>query len=554
MTPERWRQIKRLFQEALDLEARERPDFLEKACAGDEALRREVESLLTAREQAGSFIKDNALEVEAKHLAKEQAVQGDPLATNISPNKLPHDASTWLDPDGSQVGHQLYPLGPGELLNGRYLIEEVLGSGGFSLVFRASDKRLNGAPVAIKVLHERLQKSSDRDEFERMFRREIDALNRINHPGVVCVFDVGQTYDGRPYLVMQYIPGESLRSVLRSQRLSLERVGNLIRQIASALTAAHAQGVIHKDLKPENIILQTVGDEEYVKLIDFGIAKVLDSAGEAGIKTTTIVGTLPYMAPEQLEGKSSPASDIYALGVIAYEMVTGQLPFKAKSQVELRDLQRAGVKVKPSPLQPDLSKKKEDVILKALSFKQSDRYTSARDFGEAFTSQEFVVDGVRPLPIAVVILIALLVVFAWFHYRTNQNGSGSYSSMPLIVISPTSTPILPIDHRIAPSTTLPNPTLTPVIKTPSPAQPSEVSKKYPPLARIEAQARRALVSGEVIKGITLLEGPLCENNVCQWKVGVIFEDSGNMRQRGTVTVKAQLTNRSWKFENPVLNR
>lgn len=411
MTPERWQLVKRLFQEARDLEASERPVFLDKACAGDDALRREVESYLEAHEQAGTFLKDPALEVEAGNLAKDQAAQGDPLATNA---KLPPNASTLLDTDEYQANNQPIHLVPGKLLGERYLIEEVLGSGGFNIVFRASDKKLNGAPVAIKVLHERLHKRDDRDKFERMFRDEIEALTRIDHRGVVRASDVGQTDDGRPYLVMQYVSGESLRSVLQSHRLPLERSDNLIREIGSALTAIHAQGVIHRDLTPENIILHTEGNEEYVKLIDFGIAKVLDSAGEAGIKTTMIAGKPLYMAPEQLKGKPAPASDIYALGVIAYEMVTGQLPFKAESQVELRDMQRAGVKVKPCDLRPDLPKTKEAVILKALSFKQSDRYASARNFSEAFTT------GKRPprrwIVAAVAVLMALVIVLgvAWW--------------------------------------------------------------------------------------------------------------------------------------------
>src|SRR5262249_28534170 len=148
----------------------------------------------------------------------------------------------------------------------------------------------------------------------------------------------------------QYVSGVSLGSVIQSERpqgLELQRAANLLRQMGQALTAAHQQGVIHRDLKPENIMLQITGDEEHVRLIDFGIATVLDTA-EAGLsKTTMVAGTRDYMAPEQLEGRPSHSSDIFALGVIAYEMITGRRPFNPENISQLLELQRGGVKILP---------------------------------------------------------------------------------------------------------------------------------------------------------------------------------------------------------------
>jgi serine/threonine-protein kinase len=353
----------------------ERRAFLDRVCGGDEALRREVNSYLAAHDRAGDFLDKPAFEDAAKMLAEEQAAHK-PSPTDSAPQKQLHNATTIIG------DHQNLPLAPGATLDGRYLIKRELGRGGIGEVFLAHDQR-TGTEVVIKVLQESLLEDDDRDWFERKFRDEIKALAAINHPGVVRALDVGQLSDGRSYLVMDYVPGVPLRQVIGLKGMELERAGELLRQIAHALDAAHERGVIHRDLKPGNIMLQSQGDAEYVKIIDFGIATVRETVS-ATLKPTRVVGTPAYMAPEQLHGQPAPASDIYALGVIVFEMATGRQPFNADSYPQLLELQRAGVQDIRRTLCPDLPVAAEKAILKALSYKPSGRYASASDFSKAF--------------------------------------------------------------------------------------------------------------------------------------------------------------------------
>jgi len=274
----------------------------------------------------------------------------------------------------------------GSVVDGRYLIEKELDRGGFCVVFLARDQKLHDTPVVIKVLHERAIEGAEGDNkawLLQRFKKEVQALARIDHPAVVRALDIGRLPDGRTFLVMQHVAGTNLRSAIPAHGMELERVARLILQMGQALEVAHRQGVIHRDLKPENIMLQRAGDEEFAMLIDFGIATVLDPPTTSNMKSTTVVGTIGYMAPEQLEGKPTVASDIYALGVISYELVTGRLPFNPDSPFQLRELQRAGVRIKPRDLRPNLPEAAQAVILKAVSFAPQDRYASAQDFCRA---------------------------------------------------------------------------------------------------------------------------------------------------------------------------
>jgi serine/threonine protein kinase len=286
----------------------------------------------------------------------------------------------------------------GIALNGRYLIEKELGRGGFGRVYLACDKHLHSRPVVVKVLN----READQDGWIRKkFRQEIEALSRIDHPGVVGALDFGQMPDGKPYLVMQFVEGVPLRSVLKPEGMDLERVAGIVRQVSQALGAAHDKGIYHRDLKPENIMLQMDGDEERVRLIDFGVAKVKNSEVGESTDVPILAGSLNYMSPEQIKQEdASAASDIYALGVIAYEMITGRRPFIPESKTsipafltQLLEQQQAGIKVRPKDLRPGLPEAAERPILKALSFNPAERYQQARDFGEelarALTSSQF---------------------------------------------------------------------------------------------------------------------------------------------------------------------
>jgi serine/threonine protein kinase len=271
----------------------------------------------------------------------------------------------------------------GLALKDRYLIERVLGRGGLGLVFLARDKQLLNRAVVIKVLiAERGEQHYDA-WFHKKFKQEIEALARINHPGVVGVLDTGEMPDGKPFLVMQFVEGVTLRSVMIPQGMDFDRVGAIIRQMGQALAAAHEKGVYHRDLKPENVMLEEIGGgRQQVKLIDFGVARVKASEVATDADITWIAGTPPYMAPEQLRGKPTAESDIYGLGAVAYEMLTGRTPFKAGSAVDLYELQREGAITKPTELRPNLPVAAEAALLKALSFNAHDRYKKVEDFAE----------------------------------------------------------------------------------------------------------------------------------------------------------------------------
>jgi hypothetical protein len=184
---------------------------------------------------------------------------------------------------------------------------------------------------------------------------------------------------------MQFVDGVTLRSQIKSEGISFDRAAEIIRQIGRALGAAHDKGIFHRDLKPENIMLQSFsGGEEQAKIIDFGIAKLKDSMVAPSTVTGATAGTVAYMAPEQLSGRpTSSATDIFAFGAIAYEVVTGRKPFNPETGFELLEMQRQGVRVSPGDLRPALPSTATDVILRALSFDPYARFQSAREFGDA---------------------------------------------------------------------------------------------------------------------------------------------------------------------------
>jgi class 3 adenylate cyclase/tRNA A-37 threonylcarbamoyl transferase component Bud32 len=270
-------------------------------------------------------------------------------------------------------------------LGGRYLVRRKLGHGGFGVVYLASDEKMLSRSVVVKAL---LEGEVKNEWTVRKFKQEIEALARIDHPSIVGIFDVGELPDGKPFIVMQYVDGFSLRRIISPEGVDFWRAANIIRQIGRALTAAHDRGILHRDLKPENIMLQALGDgEEQVKIIDFGIARVKNSVIANSTVGDRTVGTIAYMSPEQLSaGQISPASDVYCFGVIAYELLTGRRPANPESAYQLLEMQRSGVRIKPVDLRPGLPQQAESIILKALSFDPKDRPQRARDFGDLLSS------------------------------------------------------------------------------------------------------------------------------------------------------------------------
>ncbi|HYW72582.1 MAG TPA: serine/threonine-protein kinase, partial [Pyrinomonadaceae bacterium] len=270
----------------------------------------------------------------------------------------------------------------GQVLDERYVIDRELGHGGVGIVYLARDRKLHDKRVVIKVL---LEKSLDNAWVVQKFQQEKEALARVDHPGVVGILDTGELPDQKPYLVMQFVDGVTLRSQIKPEGMAFDRAAEIIRQIGRALSAAHDKGIWHRDLKPENIMLQSFGgDEEQVKIIDFGIAKLKDSLVAPSTVTGATAGTVAYMAPEQLSGRpTSSATDVFAFGAIAYEVVTGRKPFNPETGFELLEMQRQGVRVSPSDLRPALPPLANDLILRALNFEPAARFQTARDFGDA---------------------------------------------------------------------------------------------------------------------------------------------------------------------------
>ncbi|MEP7339747.1 MAG: protein kinase [Acidobacteriota bacterium] len=302
---------------------------------------------------------------------------------NISPGRLTQAVDSMgtapivPQPSLKQTGYD------GELLKNRYLIEGELGRGGIGVVYLARDTQLMNRRVVIKVLLEDAGNAMHNPWFKKKFEQEIEALIRLDHPGIVGVLDVGTMPDGKEFFVMQYVEGHSLRKLVTGQ-MDFGQVARIVRQIGQALTSAHDKGIVHRDLKPENIMVnQTAdGDDEIIKLIDFGIATVKDSQVATNAEKTKVAGALPYMAPEQLRGQPEASSDIWALGAMAYEMLTGRLPFYAETLVNLYEVQKHGVQVKPRSLRSDIPASAEDVIIKSLAFDPAQRYLRAKDLGD----------------------------------------------------------------------------------------------------------------------------------------------------------------------------
>jgi serine/threonine protein kinase len=271
----------------------------------------------------------------------------------------------------------------GQTLNGRYLIQNEIKRGGMGVVYLALDQQLHARPVVMKVL---LEEAFQSEYVVQKFRQEVEALSRIDHPGIVGIIDAGELKNGKPFIIMQYVEGVTLRSAISPEGMNLERTAELLKQIGRALAAAHNRGILHRDLKPDNIMLQDLGHgEEQVKIIDFGIAKVKDSVVAPSTSLNLSPGTVAYMAPEQLNGRPiTAATDIYALGAITYEMVTGRKPFNPETGFELLQMQQTGVRVKPADLRPSLPIKAQEVILKALSFAPVERFTTPREFADSF--------------------------------------------------------------------------------------------------------------------------------------------------------------------------
>ena len=352
MKPERYKQVEALYHAALERKPEERLSFLEQSCGGDEGLRREVESLLGYDERAEQFIETPPDDMAVAVLAAEQK--------------------------HSMVGRTL----------GHYRVVSLLGSGGMGEVYRATDTRLDRT-VAVKVLPRHL--SSDPERRQR-FEREARAVSSLSHPHICALYDIGQQ-DGIDYLVMEYIEGESLADRLAKGALPVNQALTYGIQVADALDKAHRAGIVHRDLKPANVMLTKAG----AKLLDFGLAKLRGSEteavfrGQSNLPTEqisltaegTIVGTLQYMAPEQLEaGALDARTDIFAFGAVLYETLTGKRAFTGKSQASLIG---AILHAEPPPIstiQPMTPPALDRLVKKCVAKEPDQRWQSAGDVAD----------------------------------------------------------------------------------------------------------------------------------------------------------------------------
>jgi eukaryotic-like serine/threonine-protein kinase len=371
MHPERWRKIEKLLRLALEHSEDERAAFLKEACAGDEALRREVESVLAYRTEAERFMEAPALEEAAKALAEERAQSGASREGMI----------------GKTVSH--------------YRVIEKLGGGGMGVVYKAEDTRL-GRFVALKFLPEHL--AGDRLALER-FKREARAASALNHPHICTVYDIDER-EGRHFIAMELLEGQTLRHRIAGQPLPVDETLGLGIQIADALEAAHRKAILHRDIKPANIFITERGD---AKVLDFGLAKraertksgastLLTDSEELLTSPGAVIGTVAYMSPEQVRGEELDArSDLFSFGAVLYEMTTGREAFAGTTPGAIFDaiLNRTPALTR---LKPEISPRLEQIIDRSLEKDRKLRYQTASDVKSDLQRLKRDMDSARAAP------------------------------------------------------------------------------------------------------------------------------------------------------------
>ncbi len=283
----------------------------------------------------------------------------------------------------------------GRLLNNRYLIGERIGFGGMAEVYQGQDNVL-GRTVAVKVM---LPQYAEDPSFTTRFRQEAAAAANLQSPYIVNVYDWGQD-DGTSFIVMEYVRGSDLKTAIKQRgAINQRKVAEIASQVCQALSVAHNLDIVHRDIKPQNIMVQPDGN---VKVMDFGIARAKNSVME---KTSAVLGTAHYISPEQAQGKElTSASDIYSLGVVMYEAVTGQLPFDGPDAVSVALMQVNDMPTPPHEVFPDIDPALEAIIMKAMSKNPHDRFATARDMrhvlNDYLAGRNVVIGGFNSAPTA----------------------------------------------------------------------------------------------------------------------------------------------------------
>jgi eukaryotic-like serine/threonine-protein kinase len=346
MTPERWQQVKGIFDSAIKYRPEQRGIFLSQACSGDDELRSEVESLISSHEKEGSFIDEPAYYAAAELLINEKSEL----------------------PSGYSIGN--------------YEVLSFISRGGMGEVYLAQDKRLS-RKVALKLLPDAFTKDNDR---LRRFEQEARAASALNHPNIITIYEIFQTNTTHA-IATEFVEGETLRQRLARSSLTLNEALNIAIQIADALAAAHKAGIVHRDIKPENVMLRPDG---YVKVLDFGLAKLSEQTNESvaaeaptiQVRTGSgfVLGTAGYMSPEQARGLAVDArSDIFSFGAVMYEMVTRRKPFEGETA---SDTMASILKTEPPPVQhlvPDTPAELVRIVMKSLRKDREERYQVVKD-------------------------------------------------------------------------------------------------------------------------------------------------------------------------------
>ncbi|HTG13970.1 MAG TPA: serine/threonine-protein kinase, partial [Blastocatellia bacterium] len=309
MTPERWRQIEDLFHRALERDASERSALLAVACPSDAELRRQVQALLVSFEEAGNFIEETPFAGAMSAIADEstEAASGEAIG------------------NARLIGRRI----------GHYEIQSLLGAGGMGEVYLAHDLKLD-RQIAVKILP--AQFTRDIAQVQR-FEREARAASGLNHPNIITIHEIARD-DDTHFIATEFVAGQTLREKISAGQTPLNEALSIAIQIAEALTAAHSAGIVHRDIKPENVMLRPDG---LVKVLDFGLAKPMGREPAPGglpssVAVTTqtdpamLMGTLAYLSPEQVLRKEiDHRTDLFSLGVVLYELVTGNRPFTGAS-------------------------------------------------------------------------------------------------------------------------------------------------------------------------------------------------------------------------------
>lgn len=352
--PERWQQVKEILYPALELEPEQRGAFLDRRCGDDLELRREIESLMAAHNKSADRLESPAIALMAE------------MVVNRGNQDL--------------VGGLL----------GNYQVIELLGGGGMGEVYLARDTRLD-RKAAIKLLPDSL---TSNNQTKQRFTQEAKAASALNHPNIITIYEIASD-NGHDFIAMEYVEGETIRDLLERGRIDTRRAIEFCAQAASGIAAAHEAGIIHRDIKPENLM---VTRSSQIKILDFGLAKLVEQRrglADSQLPTVdlprskdrvltvpgTILGTVAYMSPEQAEGRPlDRRTDIFSLGVVFYEMITGRRPFDGKSAI---DTLHSIINSEPPPardLNVNLPIEVEDLLAKSLAKDLTERYQHAGDF------------------------------------------------------------------------------------------------------------------------------------------------------------------------------